>query len=286
MPFHDWQLQWILRLSEYRTETLDRLFLFLNYFDSVFFVFVLVPIVWIGISYRWGIKIFYLMLLNVAFNSLLKQLVGWPRPSTDCPEVGLVHFNNGGFPSGAVQTSVMLSILLIYYWRTRLSVVIAVVYVAAMAFSRLYLGVHYPIDLLGGVISGSVVAIVFLKMVHPLERALISYLSCSRWVLGWRLAVAMILPVLGVALVDRNLALLSIGSVAGMWVGVYVSGLYRLYLPDAKTMPQRIYRGLFAALGVFLILGFGSAHIVLSGCVIALWMSLLASPLYRSRLKN
>src|SRR5262245_52711156 len=148
LPFHEEQLTFMIDLARHRIALLDPFFRFLNYFDSSYFFFALIPVIWLGISYQWGLRIFYWGTLGSLTNALVKYLVGWPRPSTDLPEIGLLHLHSNGFPSGAAQVCLFLGGLLIYYWRTPTAWIIGSIYILLISFSRLYLGVHYPIDLL------------------------------------------------------------------------------------------------------------------------------------------
>lgn len=95
------------------------------------------------------------MLLNV----LIKYAVHRPRPIFDHPLEALATYS---FPSGHALASTVLYGLLAAFavwtskdrrWRM-LAVVIAAVLIALVCFSRIYLGVHYLSDVLGGIAEG------------------------------------------------------------------------------------------------------------------------------------
>lgn len=97
---------------------------------------------------------------SVALSSIVKVLVGRPRP-----HVGAVIATANGysFPSGHVTQSVavygalsMLATPLLTGARERVTAwLVASLIVALIAFSRLYLGVHWATDVLGGFALGS-----------------------------------------------------------------------------------------------------------------------------------
>jgi len=88
----------------------------------------------------------------------LREAVGRDRPSVRFPEPkALVHVpNDPSFPSGHASTSFACAAVLA--WLTPMPAVPLFVLAVLIAFSRVYEGVHYPLDALGGAALGLVVA--------------------------------------------------------------------------------------------------------------------------------
>lgn len=104
---------------------------------------------------------------------LLKQFFNRPRPPLT---IMYVSAAGASFPSGHAMGAIIAYGMLVYiikiHSRSRLlntsTIVIAVVLVAAIGFSRLYLGVHYLSDVLGGYAVG---AIWLMTCIAGVERA-------------------------------------------------------------------------------------------------------------------
>lgn len=89
---------------------------------------------------------------------VLRYAIGRPRPPSVYPEptplVGVPH--GGSFPSGHAATSFACATALSFAAPRLAPAFFALA--AAIAWSRVYVGVHYPLDVLGGAFLGVFVA--------------------------------------------------------------------------------------------------------------------------------
>ena len=100
-----------------------------------------------------------LMLVNIP----LKLAVSRPRPSADLVHI-LSHEQDNGFPSGHAFFAIVILGLLAYFAfinlknRTLRMVVLAglIALILLIGTSRVYLGVHWPSDVIGGYLIGGV----------------------------------------------------------------------------------------------------------------------------------
>lgn len=94
-------------------------------------------------------------------SGLLKHLVARPRPSHVEALEGLLHHVNDyrggkyGFVSSHAANSIALCLWLGSLCKDRLLRFTLVIWTLATCYSRLYLGVHYPGDILGGLCVGA-----------------------------------------------------------------------------------------------------------------------------------
>jgi undecaprenyl-diphosphatase len=85
-----------------------------------------------------------------------------PRPLVDVPV-------SDSFPSGHAASSFACAALLA--WLTPLPKMPLFVLAALIAFSRVYVGVHYPLDVLGGAVLGLAVATALLLLAGARRRS-------------------------------------------------------------------------------------------------------------------
>lgn len=274
LPFHQQQLEFMRDFAQSRPEFLNPFFQFLNYFDTPYFFFILIPVVWLGLSYQWGLRVFYWATLNTLIVTVLKNGIGWPRPSTDLPEIGLFHFADYGFPSGGAQLSMFLACLLIYAWRTKTAWAIGLAYTLLISFSRLYLGVHYPLDILGGWLVAWLLFLLFISIQKPLEHFLIKKgpLFC--------LALSLAIPFAIMCIARKPQIDYIMGPAMGVGIGAYFSLKHHLFLPPPKNLATGISRSLLGIALIFLIVLLVPSSLHFTQTFIAgLLVSLAASPI-------
>ena len=114
--------------------------------------------------------------LSLGINPVLKMLVDRPRPTEELLDVWRYE-GGSSFPSGHAFVAVILLGLLYYLvplvvpWQravtvVRLSLIIAL---ALIGISRVYLGAHWPSDVIGGYIVGGLVLLLLIKLHRRLQ---------------------------------------------------------------------------------------------------------------------
>lgn len=138
-------------------EILDKVMIFITFLGDRGFVWILLSLILIlNKKYRYiGIlTLISLMLCTIIGEGIIKNIIGRPRPFTDYPSINLLikPLKSFSFPSGHTASSFAAAGVLIKYFKKYR--IIIIVFACVMAFSRLYLFVHYPGDILAGIVLG------------------------------------------------------------------------------------------------------------------------------------
>lgn len=99
-------------------------------------------------------------------SGIIKHLVCRPRPTHEPALAGLVHIVNGytggkyGFVSSHAANTMCVATLFSLLWQQKNNHGWwLLIYVALNCYSRMYLGAHYPGDIIGGLIVGALMAL-------------------------------------------------------------------------------------------------------------------------------
>ena len=109
-----------------------------------------------------------LVLLSVATNPLMKLIVDRDRPAEHLLVRATEDFSGLGFPSGHVFQSTLFFGFLIYLssflikrmWLRRAAQSALAILIFAMGFSRVYIGAHWPSDVLGAIVVAVPIGII------------------------------------------------------------------------------------------------------------------------------
>jgi len=174
-------MEFISTLSQFDTNLL----LFLNgihntYFDKFMYaftqIFVWIPfyatVIYVLIRQRkkealWLIAalIICVALSDQLSSGLIKNTVQRLRPTNDPSVQGLLHIVNNyrgglyGFVSSHAANTFSFALLSSLLFRKKEYTIAVFAWAIMNCYTRLYLGVHYPFDILGGMFAGIVVAI-------------------------------------------------------------------------------------------------------------------------------
>jgi membrane-associated phospholipid phosphatase len=122
-----------------------------------FFFMAVIPLVYWCVDKRRGLRIGILVFLSAALNARLKFAFGQPRPYDLDPSVGMAKETSFGLPSGHAQASTVFAGSAAPLFRAPWGVVFAIVFPLLVGLSRIYLGAHFPTDVLAGWAIGAMI---------------------------------------------------------------------------------------------------------------------------------
>lgn len=142
----------------YHNFVLDNLALLVSNLGIIYFWIVISIVIYLFGNEKGKVvakRMIVILLLTTILTQLIKYLIMRPRPYTELSNLILLDLGTDySFPSGHTSTSTAMAYLLSKEYKRWIFMLIPVV----VAFSRLYIGVHYPSDILGGFLIGFLIA--------------------------------------------------------------------------------------------------------------------------------
>lgn len=147
-----WQYELIRWLQSYLTTDLERVMKGLTLFGVEWFYILVLPILFWGVNKRIGLRLMYVFLTCMYSNAWMKDFFHIHRP-IGVPGIQsyfVATATGASMPSGHAQGAMAFWVLVGkcvhrgWFW------VVAMVFVFAIGVSRIFLGVHWPLDILVG----------------------------------------------------------------------------------------------------------------------------------------
>ena len=168
-------MQLLYLLEQLRTPAVTKALSALTYFGGVYGFMVLSIIIFWCIDKRCGYFMLSLGFLGTVINQFLKIIFRIPRPwvldpSFEPVESAVADAGGFSFPSGHTQ-NVFATFGGVFAWtkKTWLKILCAVM-IVLVAFSRMYLGVHTPLDVGVSVVIGIVLLFVLYPVFRDIDR--------------------------------------------------------------------------------------------------------------------
>lgn len=141
-----------------------------------YFYFALLPLLFWCVNERKAIRLGAIVFISSFLNSWLKDLFAVPRPYVLKPGINqtvpalerafpdslsIKDLPAGSLPSGHSQNSLALWGMLASWFKKPLGLILAIAVPLAVGFSRVYLGVHYPTDVLAAYALSGVLLLIY-----------------------------------------------------------------------------------------------------------------------------
>ncbi|WP_236634680.1 phosphatase PAP2 family protein [Alteribacter lacisalsi] len=235
----------------------------LTFLGNELFYFLMIPLIYWCLSKPFGIRLVYVFLLSVYTNSFLKFWFAVERPIGSegiqslfvaSAEVGS-HYPYDSFPSGHAQGSATLWGMVAITLRSRAFWVFAVVLVFLISVSRLYTGLHWPVDVVTGMTVAALILVIFVKT--------------EKWISGWSLKAKW----MAVFLVPLLMMVIFPAS-EGINYGAFLLGAGIGYMIEARYVGMKISKSWLRKAGALLV-GLAGLFLIQEGVKAALPQNLL-----------
>lgn len=215
-------LDMVLRVQEMRFELMNILVEFMDFAGEDFFYIALMGLIYWAFNKSLGLRMYFGLITIIVLTLVLKEVLGRPRPY-DVSEAVIPLFEDVGYgiPSGHTSMTLMLWGLLAYYLRRWWVTVLVIAYVALQAFGRIYAGVHFPQDIVGGLLLGGITLALYI----PLSETVATWWRNQQTVL--KIAVPLIMGLVIMFVLPANDVLVTITGLLGFaGVAIWIEQTY------------------------------------------------------------
>jgi len=198
---------------------------------------ILLPIVYWGVNEEAGKDGIVLLMASTLLIWLIKDVTALPRPFIIDPAVKLIDASGYSFPSGDVWATVVGYGNLAYHSKNRYFFILTVILILLVAYSRMALGVHFPHDVIAGMVMGAAMLYLYFNYLKQKLR-----LIKIPPVIAFNLAL--FLPLFASYLYNDKTPWRVVGILSGFWMS-------RALLPQPKKLTNKLlYRIISILLGI------------------------------------
>ncbi len=277
------QIDLLLWLQGLRHPVLTGFFALMTFFGSEEFILIFLAVIYWCVNRTVGLRVALVFIGSQYANEVLKYVAHEPRPGPPVEPLYTDTAPGAAWPSGHAQNTAAAWGTLAGLIRDRRLTTFALILVFLVGLSRLYLGLHWPLDVLSGWIIGGILAGIGLWAFERWDLA-IDRVPGLPW-----LAVGVIGPLVLFALypTDNNAKAMGalLGLIAGWWLERRTVGF-----ESAAPLTQQVVKagiGLVVAFGLRILLKpvFDLLPVALVGdllryTLIGLWVAWLAPLLF------
>ena len=277
------QINLLLWVQGLRNPLLTGFFALMTFFGSEEFILAFLALVYWCVNRTAGLRVGLVVIGSQYINEVLKYVAHEPRPGSPVEPLYTDTAPGWAWPSGHAQNTAAAWGTLAGLIRDRRLTTFALILVFLVGLSRLYLGVHWPLDVLSGWIIGAVLAGIGLAAFARWGRVIVGAPG-----LPW-LAAGVVVPLALFALAPTGNNAKAMGAVIGLIAGWWLERRTVGFEAPAPLTQQAIKAaiGLAVAFGLrillkplFDVLPVAFAGDLLRYVIIGLWVAWLAPWLF------
>ncbi len=245
-----WGLDLIIAIQQVHGLALDNFFRAVTFMGEEEFYLLLLPMLFWCVNFGLGARLAIFFMLSLWLNIGLKDLFHQPRPFELDQTVMLSSTRGYGLPSNHAQSAVVAWGSIALWGRKTWLWVVAVGLMILIGFSRVYLGVHFPTDVLAGWAIGVLLLVIYSAVEPVISKRLAKFNIWLQMLLALAVPVALLLihPGIYTATAMGTLAGIGLGlALTRRYVSFNVGGLwwhYAVRFIIGSAVVFALYRGL------------------------------------------
>lgn len=175
------ELDFLKLLEKIRSPFLDRVFDIIEFFGNKTAIVIVIAVIYFMFNKRLAQKLCFVTVVSFGVNGIVKNLVCRPRPFAVSDLTCSIPDSATGysFPSGHTQNTSAWTLTLARASGRMWCLIAAALMIAAVAFSRMYVGAHYLTDVLFGALIGVILALVLGKLFDTSKNHTVLFLVCA-----------------------------------------------------------------------------------------------------------
>ena len=227
---------------------------FFSYLGNEEFFLLVLPFVYWSVDSALGLRVAFILVTSNLFNYVAKLIFAGARPYWVSSHVRALWTTETGFgvPSNHAQTAISVWGMFAVYSKRTWVWVVSLAIVFLIGFSRMYLGVHFPHDVIFGWLFGALILWAFVRFWNPV----------AEWVgkksLVQQILIAFIVSLIFIVMGYGTSSLRSGYKTPETWISNSIL--------DGTALPDPVNgNGTFTSAGTFFGLAAGAAWIMSKG---------------------
>ncbi len=214
----NFELNILKYIESIRTDFLTTVFEGITMLGEETILIVLMAVIYFMYDKRLAQRMFFITAVSLSFNGIIKNIVKRPRPFAG-GEITCVREETAtgyAFPSGHTQTFATGSFAFAVYFKKLWIFVCSVIFTLLIGFSRMYLGAHFPSDVIVGAILGFVFAYLLNLCYDKVKN--VHFLHC--------ITVLILLPFAVFFLINPDPLYADFYKIYGLLIGLFAATLF------------------------------------------------------------